>query len=172
MNTQEYSELLETLEPYAQKRLRVKHSLSPSDRDDVLQLAMIDLVRAMEKTPTEAPAALLNTILDRRAIDRVRYNQRRSQRESVLPNPTNPDDALSRMGAIIALPALDNDAQLFVTAFNEAVRNLRPELAAPFILMELRGLTAAEAALELGLPRSTVIFRADAARKQLRKEVS
>lgn len=172
LTTQDYSELLERLEPDALKRLRMRHALNRDDREDVLQNSLIDLVKAMQRGNITEPAALLNTILDRRAIDRVRANERRNLRETPVGDTASDDDRLLNMGAIIALPALGSDDHLFTVAFDQAVRNLPETLRDVFILTDLRGLTAQEASIELGLPRSTVIFRADSARKTIRKELN
>lgn len=166
MQTLEYDRMLRELQPAAEKRLRRKHSgLRKEDRDEVIQDAMIHLVRLIEAgcPPHETQGALF-TILDRRAADKARRNKTRAAVET--PTGTATDLAVLSDGRGMSIE--DN---LFASDFNDALRKLPYATATAFILMHVRGLTRYEAAQVMQTSPSTAANLAEQGRQRLRKEL-
>jgi len=153
------TEDIDALRTLAINRIRKRHNIPADDREDIVQDALIELARV---APRE-PEALLRTIIDRRVIDYLRRQETRRAVEIPAGDTASSEYLLPDV--------LDNDDNLFVTSFDMALRALPQEQREAFILTDLRGLTAREAAAELGIPKSTVADRIAQARDTLRKEV-
>ena len=148
---------IEKLRTGGERYLRLFHrGLGAATREDVLQDALIELVRGDFKSP----AVLLRMILDRRAADAGRKQARQ-------PVPAGDINDLSVLGQGTTTI---KDA-IFAADFDRAIRTLDPELLDAFILYELRGLSQYEAAQVLGISGRAVVSRAEAARTALRKEL-
>lgn len=159
MNTQD----IQTLREAGAKWLRANHALNDADAEDVLQDSLIELVRVTERKTVTDPGGLLGTILDRRVKNKLRANKARAKVEQAGGDLVD----LS----ILADGTLTIREGMFAADFDRAFRALPREQQEAFALYELRGLTEYEAAQVLGIPASTVVSRADLARKALRKEV-
>lgn len=146
------------------KWLRAKHSLNDADNEDVLQDSLIELVKASNRMKIADYGALLTNILDKRVKDKLDSNKSRLKREIVSGDIVDLSVLSDGIG-------LTNEQAMFSTKFDAAFRDLPRELQEAFALYELRGLTEYEAGTALGIPPSTVVSRADQARKALRKEV-
>jgi RNA polymerase sigma-70 factor (ECF subfamily) len=166
MTTSEYDALLRKLTPDAEARLRSRHKLTNEDVEDVLQIGMIELVRAMERGNVLNPGGLLTTILDRRAADRVRLNKLRLSHEA--PAGLDPAEVTS----IDPVLPPDADRNIFATEHDRAIRGMATAERETYILVDLRGLTLQQAAEFLALPKSTVQSRLERARAAVRKETT
>lgn len=151
------------LSKLATNRLRKRHQIPEDDREDIVQDALIELTRTVERGGVAEPAALLRTIIDRRAIDFLRKLGNRRDVEVPVGDTTVDEWAVPS--------TITADDVLFTTSFNLALENLPLDQREAFILIDLRGMTAREAADFLSLPKSTVADRLAAARTTLRKEV-
>lgn len=141
--------------------LRRHHgSLSRDEHEDIVQDALIELVRAKPV----APKALLGTIIDRRAANLIRAKTKRRRVEIPGGDTTDLSILSDNHGFTI-------EGAIFATDFDRALRGLPEDERAAFILYELRGLTNYETALHLGVLPSTVASRVDRAKTLLRKEL-
>jgi RNA polymerase sigma factor (sigma-70 family) len=132
-------------------------TLSHDEQEDVVQDSLIRLVR---KAPDPA---LLNTIIDGVGKNLIRAKASRAVVEVAAGDST---DLSVMTGTRYTL-----DAAIFATDFNRALRGLPEDSRNAFILMELRGLTAYEAAQVLDIGVGTVYGRVEAAKAALRKEL-
>lgn len=154
---------IDPLRTLALNRLRKRHKVPADSREDIVQDALIELTRTVERGGVAEPAALLRTIIDRRAIDFLRKLGTRRDVE-VPVGDTTVDEW--------AIPAtVTAEAVLFTASFDAALRDLPNEQREAFILTDLRGMTAREAADFLSIPKSTLADRVATARATLRKEV-
>jgi RNA polymerase sigma-70 factor (ECF subfamily) len=160
MNTVELGKLRDA----GAKWLRSKHLLNATDAEDVLQDALIELVRVDDSLHLRDPGAFLGTILDRRVKDKMRANKTRTDRETPAGDATD-------LGALGGQGLSMRDG-LFAAAFDGALRSLPTEERDAFILTDLRGLTQYEAALALNVPAHTVRNRVDRAKALMRKELA
>lgn len=182
MNTPEYAELAASLERLGDRELskRHKYKLAKHDREEVIQDALIELTHSLEQGFVDVPEALFRVILDRRAIDRGRRNDRRLERET--PVGDRADLAkieLKRVAdnkpdfSLVTPPRpLTGDDQLLVTALDQTVRALPDDIRSAFILVDLRGLSTYEAAPILGLSAEGVRLRLETARGAIRSALS
>jgi len=133
-------------------------TLNEAEREDVVQDA---LIRMVDKAPDPA---LLAAVMDGLAKNLIRAKARRAKVE--LPGGDANDLSIlsDNRGRSI-------DSAIFAADFNRALRDLSEDDRAAFILYELRGLTAYEAALYLGVPPTTVNSRVESAKGLLRKEL-
>lgn len=139
--------------------LRKTHpTLTREEHEDVLQDALIELVRA---TPDD-PGALLGTIIDRRAANLIRAKRNRAKVET-------PAGSTTDLSALSDNRHMSLEGAIFAADFDRALRGLDAEARVAFILYELRGLTAYEAALHLGVLPTTVVGRVERAKAMLRK---
>lgn len=156
MDTQD----IQVLSEAGTRWLRRNHrTLTNEEQQDVLQDALIELVRAKPRDP----GALLGTIIDRRAANLIRAKRKRARVEVPGGDST---DLSALTGTRYTL-----DGAIFVTDFNKALANLSEDNRAVFILCELRGLTAYEVAHLLDVGAGTVYGRLSAAKVALRKEL-
>ena len=154
---------IDALRTLALNRLRKRHKVPADHREDIVQDALIELTRTVERGGVAEPAALLRTITDRRAIDFLRALGTRRDVETPVGDTS--------VDTLHLADAIDNDENLFTTTFDAAIRELPADQREAFILIDLRGMTAREAADFLSLPKSTVADRLAAARNALRKGV-
>jgi RNA polymerase sigma factor (sigma-70 family) len=154
---------LATLRDAGAKWLRSKHKLNADDAEDVLQDALIELVRMDEQRHLLDPGAFLGSILDLRVKDKMRANKTRTSREAPAGSPAD----LAALGG----QGMSIRDGLFAAAFDKALRTLPEDERNAFILTDLRGLTQYEASLALNVPAHTVRNRVDRAKELLRKEL-
>jgi RNA polymerase sigma-70 factor (ECF subfamily) len=151
---------IQTLRDAGVRWLRKSHrTLTREEHEDVLQDSLIELVRAAPSNP----GGLLGTIIDRRAVDLIRAKKSRAKVE--VPG----GDAIDL--SVMTGTRYTLDSAIFASDFNQALRNLSEDARIAFILCELRGLTAYEAARVLDVPVGTVYGRLSAAKAALRKEL-
>jgi DNA-directed RNA polymerase specialized sigma24 family protein len=154
---------IQELEAQGQKWLRAKHRKLPRmDRDDILQDALIVLVRKLEAGPVDNPGGLLGTIIDGRVKDYIRKNVRIRAVEQPTPD----------MSAVSPVALQTFDDLVFAVTLDQTVRTLPSELRDSFILMDLRGLTSFEASTLLDRPASTIRNHRNEARDIIRKELA
>jgi len=178
MNTTEYGELAARLESLGMKILgRAVNPLKRSDQEEVIQDSLIELTKSLEQGFVEVPEALFRVILERRAIDKARRLSARRKIEA----PVGGRDELAKIeivraeanktdfSAVTPNPPLSGDEYLWAMDFNQALRDLPNNLRTAFIMVELRGLTLAEAALKLGITHQGVDWRVNAAKAELRR---
>jgi RNA polymerase sigma factor (sigma-70 family) len=148
--------------------LRKQHpTLTKDEHEDVLQDALIELVRARESAALNHhcisnPGALLGTIIDRRAANLIRAKKRRARVEV-------PGGSATDLSVLSDNRHMSIDGAIFAADFDRALRTLPQEQRDAFILYELRGLTAYEAGLTLGVLPSTLSARVDQAKELLRE---
>lgn len=141
--------------------LRKNHAtLTIEEREDVLQDALIELVR---KTPTNA-GGLLGTIIDRRAANLIRAKKKRAKVELAAGDTGDLSVLSDNRGMTI-------DGALFAADFDRALRGLDEDERTAFILTDLRGCTPYEAGLILDVPPTTLRRRSELAKEQLRAEL-
>ncbi|MFN0090042.1 MAG: sigma-70 family RNA polymerase sigma factor [Acidimicrobiales bacterium] len=138
--------------------LRVARSLTRQDSaaEDLVQDTLLRAFRAIDSFDGRYPRAWLLTIMRNTHI-----NSHRRRRPELLYHA---DDALE----VVA----DDDAPLFDDAFDAAVQAALDQLTKPFRLVvelvDIRGLSYAEAAIELGVPIGTIMSRLHRARRRMR----
>jgi len=153
--------------------LRKNHrTLTREEHDDILQDSLIQLVKLMERRAGEArvrikhaggAGPLLGKIIDRRAANLIRAKKSRAKVE--VPGGDTTDLSVLTGGRYTL------DAAIFASDFNQALGSLSEDARNAFILCELRGLNAYEAARVLDVGVGTVYGRVDAAKAALRKEL-
>lgn len=143
--------------------LRKNHpTLTIEEREDVLQDALIELVR---KADVADHGALLGTIIDRRAANLIRAKKSRAKVELAAGDTTD----LSILSENVHMTI---DGAIFASDFDRALRGLPDDQRDAFILNELRGLTNYETAIHLGISPSTVAHRVALGKDALRKELA
>jgi DNA-directed RNA polymerase specialized sigma24 family protein len=148
---------LQTLERIGADRLRRRYrNLSRQDREEVLQDALIAIVRQGGNDP-----ALLSKIIHDKAVDRTRKLVRRAKVEQPTPD----------MSAVSPAVLQTFDDLVFTVTLDQTVRGLPQELRDSFILMDLRGLTSYEASALLDRPASTIRNHRNEARNIIREEL-
>lgn len=138
-----------------EKYLRGRFNLSRADAEECVADAATKLMSHDAPTPN-----LLAKASARRAIDLIRTRTNREELE----------DRIAPLLAGIAIPTIEG--AMFRADFDRAFRQLPKEQAEAFALIELRGLTERETAEVLGIPRTTIQRRCEAARTHLQKELS
>lgn len=139
--------------------LRVALSLTaqPADAHDLVQDTLLRAWRSFDTFDGKHPRAWLLTIL--RNADRNSVRTRR-------PDPVDP----STVPAGPAVPSAEDSAHLGM--WDEAVAAglaaLKPEVRRLVLLVDVDGLSYAEAAAALGIPEGTVMSRLHRARKKIK----
>lgn len=152
--------------PEIEVLLRVARTLvgRPADAEDLVQDTLLRAFRAIDRFDGRHPRAWLLTILRNTNI-----NRNRRRRPSLL---TDPDASAERD----ADPAAGPEEITVDTAFDSAVADALMALPAKFRrvveLIDLDGLSYAEAAEVLGVPVGTVMSRLHRARKRIRDRMA
>ena len=149
---------LQKLERAGARKLRRFRNLPRQDREEVLQDALIAVVR---QEPVENPLGLLDKIIHDKAVDRTRRRVKRADVEQPYPD----------LSAVSPSTPPTHDDLLFAVGLDQIIRVLPREERDAFILMDLRGVSAYEAARLLGSPASTIRNRRDAVRNLIQKEM-
>jgi RNA polymerase sigma factor (sigma-70 family) len=143
----------------AEHRRLVNHYAQLRPRAQAEEIADEAFARLQEKDdPDGDPAELLWGIAFNVAKEHTRVARRD---EKLRQEPCLGGHAIPSIGIAI-----------FRADFDRAMRRLPPNLRAAFALTELRGLTERETAEVLGIARSTVHVRCEAARTILKEELS
>ena len=155
--------------PEVEVMLRVARSLTRNraDAEDLVQDTLIRAFKAIDRFDGRHPRAWLLTILRNTHI-----NRNRRRRPELLRDP---DTQLDRL----AQSPVDDEASRpdrFVDRqFDAAVEEALHALTAPFSevieLVDIDGLSYAEAAEALGIPVGTVMSRLHRARKKIREQL-
>lgn len=130
-----------------------RHELLPGYSEDVVAEAFTRLIAADARGGVTEPEGLLRTIAWSLRVG----NDRQQERETPVP-----PEALTHMRA----PTIE-DVE-FQGVLNDELRTLPLGMAQAYILTELRGLTQAEAAVELQVGQPRVSRLVDAARVRLK----
>ena len=149
--------------------LRVARSLtrSTADAEDLVQDTLIRAYKAIDRFDGRYPRAWLLTILRNTHI-----NRNRRRRPELLRDPdtqmeriaqTPEDDAASRPDRFIDLE--------FDAALDDALAALSDQFAQVVELVDVDGLSYAEAAEVIGIPVGTVMSRLHRARKKIREHL-
>jgi len=146
--------------------LRVALSITrqPADAEDLVQETLLRAYRSIEGFDGAHPRAWLLTILRNAEI-----NRHRRRRPELLDDP---DRAMDRLAAM-ATDERDGPEALVVgetfdTVVDEALRALPDRYRQLVLLVDVDGLTYAEAAQALGIPVGTVMSRLHRARGRIR----
>lgn len=131
------------------------------DAEDIVHEAYLRIARAVEDGKTGEDAAnMLGTTVRNLAFNHLRDNAREEPME------------LGTITGMIDSPRpLNNERAMFVTDFNEALRELPRDQAEAFVLTEIRGLSQREAAEILETSAMTIGRRAESARRTLAREL-
>lgn len=147
--------------------LRVARTIvaRPADAEDLVQDTLVRAFRAIDRFDGRHPRAWLLTILRNAHINGVRR-----RRPELLDDP---DDAVDRLLG----DAADGPEALVVgAAFDavvaDAVAALPPRFGAVVTLVDINGLSYAEAAEALGVPIGTVMSRLHRARHRMRDRLA
>lgn len=148
--------------------LRVARTLTsqPADAEDLVQDTLLRAYRAIDRFDGKHPRAWLLTIMRRAEI-----NRHRRRRPHLLDDPDADLDRLSTTG-----PAGSPEEVVVGEAFDEVVdaslRALPDKHRQVVQLVDIDGLTYAEAAQLLEIPEGTVMSRLHRARKRIRARLA
>ncbi len=148
--------------------LRVAYSLTSqkADAEDLVQDTLVRAYRAIDRFDGEHPRAWLLTILRN-----TRSNSGRRRRPHLLREAEARLDHLEKAPAQVSTEesVLDNR---FEAALEQALDSLPEKYRAVVLLVDVDGLSYAEAAAALGVPDGTVMSRLHRARARLRKHLA
>ena len=131
----------------------------PADAEDLVQDTLVRAFRSVDTFDGAHPRAWLLTIMRN-----VNVNQHRRRRPGLL-------DA-DQMTIEVADPAADDPFDdVFDEAIETALARLGPRHRAVVDLVDIAGLSYAEAAIALGIPVGTIMSRLSRARQQIRDEL-
>lgn len=132
-----------------------------SDADDIVMEAFVRLARAVEAgaAPNDA-SNMLNATVRNLALNHIRDTGKEA-----------PMDTATITGMIDSPRPLTLERNLFVSDFNDALRDLTTDEREAFILVELRGLSLREAGEVLDCSAMTVGRRHERARANLAREL-
>jgi len=151
--------------------LRVARTLTQqsADAEDLVQDALIRAFRACDRFDGAHPRAWLLTILRNTHLNRVRV-----RRPTLLDDPaTHEEDRVSWPGS--AAPSSPEDlvlGEVFDHAVAQALQGLPEIFGAAVRLVDLDGLSYAEAAGVLGVPVGTVMSRLHRGRARIRASLA
>lgn len=147
--------------------LRVARTLAdqPADAEDLVQDALMRAYRSLDGFDGRHPRAWLLTILRNTQINRTRRRR---------PQPM--EDGQLERAADRAGPAGDPPEEVVEQGFDAAVENALAALPTGFRraveLVDVGGLTYAEAGRALGIAAGTVMSRVHRARTRMRKQLA
>lgn len=157
--------------PEVEVLLRVARTLTPQpvDAEDLVQDTLIRAFRACDRFDGAHPRAWLLTILRNTHLNRVR-----GRRPTLLDDPdTHEQDRVSWPGS--APPSSPEDlvlGEMFDHAVAQALDGLPEVFGAAVRLVDLDGLSYAEAAGVLGVPVGTVMSRLHRGRARIRASLA
>lgn len=155
--------------PEVEVMLRVARTLTPNhaDAEDLVQDTLIRAYRAIDRFDGAHPRAWLLTILRNTQINRTR-----KRRPELLDDP-------DRTMATVADTAPDNQSvealvvgATFDAVVEDAFRSLPDDFRHTVELVDINGLTYAEAAEVMGVPVGTVMSRIHRARHRMRDRLT
>jgi RNA polymerase sigma-70 factor, ECF subfamily len=137
---------------------------SETDAEDLVQDTLLRAYQGIERFDGAHPRAWLFTIMRNAQINRVRRRRPEllddsDRAESVVQtdDTTSPEDAAM--------------ARAFDEAVTDSLLRLQPRMAQVVELVDMDGLTCAEAAEALGIPVGTVMSRLHRARRKIRGQL-
>jgi RNA polymerase sigma-70 factor (ECF subfamily) len=155
--------------PEVEVMLRVARSLTRNraDAEDLVQDSLIRAYRAIDRFDGRHPRAWLLTILRNTHI-----NRNRRRRPELLRDP---DTQLERLAQSPADDEASRPDQFVDRQFGAELEVALQSLAEPFVevieLVDVEGLTYAEAAEVLGIPVGTVMSRLHRGRRKIREQL-
>lgn len=146
--------------------LRVARSITGSaiDAEDLVQDALVRAFRSIDGFDGQHPRAWLLTI-----VRNTHINRNRRQRPVLLDDP----DALETNRRDPASTSVEDDYidQTFDAVITVSLQNLSDDARQVIELVDIAGLTYAEAAGELQIPVGTVMSRLHRARRKVREDL-
>lgn len=153
--------------PEVEVLLRVARSMtgSPHDAEDLVQDTMLRAYRAIDRFDGRHPRAWLLTIMRNANVNRHRRRRPSllTEAQRSLPDPPA-DDGASAESAVVD--------RSFDAALEAAVGSLSPEFREVVELVDVGGLSYAEAARTAGIPEGTVMSRLHRARSRVRTHLN
>ncbi len=151
--------------PHVAVLYRVALSLTgqPADAEDLVQDTLIRAFRAIERFDGAYPRAWLLTILRNTHV-----NRNRRRRPVLLREGEGADTVMDRLGP--SAPASEDVviSNEFEAVVADALAALPDKYRAVIALVDIDGLSYAEAAQALGVPRGTIMSRLHRARARIR----
>ncbi|MEJ1199325.1 MULTISPECIES: RNA polymerase sigma factor [unclassified Streptomyces] len=154
--------------PEVEVLLRVAMTLTsqPADAEDLVQDTLLRAYRAVDRFDGKHPRAWLLTIMRRAEI-----NRHRRRRPHLLDDPDTDLDRLSTTGASGSAEEIVV-GEAFDEVVDEALCALPDKHRQVVQLVDIDGLTYAEAAHLLDVPEGTVMSRLHRARKRIRARLA
>jgi RNA polymerase sigma-70 factor (ECF subfamily) len=134
-----------------------------ADAEDLVQDTLVSAYRAIHRFDGSHPRAWLMTILRN-----TRANAHRRRRPELLRDPDTDLESLGETGPHDSAESLALDAA-FDEAVHRAFHTLSARQRAVVTLVDIEGLSYAQAAAQLGIPEGTVMSRLHGARTRMRK---
>ena len=155
--------------PEVEVMLRVARSLTRNhaDAEDLVQDSLIRAYRAIDRFDGRHPRAWLLTILRNTHI-----NRNRRRRPELLRDPDTQLDRLAQSPADDEASRPDRFIdRSFDAELEDALNALSPAFGEAIDLVDIQGLSYAEAAEALGVPVGTVMSRLHRGRKKIREQL-
>lgn len=138
-------------------------SAQPADAEDLVQDTLVRAYRAIDRFDGAHPRAWLMTILRNTGA-----NNHRGRRPKLLDDPGIDIDTLDQAIRYDSAESVVLDAE-FDEAVRRAFRGLTPRQRAVVTLVDVEGLSYAQAAQHLEVPEGTVMSRLHSARTRMRR---
>ncbi len=152
--------------PEVEVLLRVARSMTRNghDAEDLVQETMIRAFKAIDRFDGRYPRAWLLTIMRNAEINRTRRKRPSllTEGQQSLPDPVADEGATAESTAL---------ASTFDGAVEVALAALSPEFRQMVELVDLGGLSYAQAAEVAGVPEGTVMSRLHRARRRMREQL-
>ena len=144
-------------------RVAVKLTRDPIEAEDLVQDTLLRAYRALDRFDGRHPRAWLLTILRRAHINRVR-----KRRPVLLGDGESAQRVLEEVGP--AAPSSEEVALFdrFEPDVAQALAGLPSDFRAVIELVDIQGLSYAQAAASLGIPKGTVMSRLHRGRRRIR----
>lgn len=139
---------------------------SPSDAEDLVQETLLRAFRAIERFDGRYPKAWLLTIMRNANINRAR-----KKTPDLLDDPELTFERSTRFAETVT-PEDNVVEPIFDAAVQQAFDRLSDDFRNVVELVDLNGLSYAEAAELLGVPVGTVMSRLHRARKRIRDDIN
>jgi RNA polymerase sigma-70 factor (ECF subfamily) len=144
-------------------RVALTLTRDPADAEDLVQDTLVRAFRAVDRFDGAHPRAWLLTILRNTHLNRLRRRQ-----PALLADAESAERMLEQAGP--AAPSSEDLAlaELFEPAVAAALRELPDEFRDVIALVDLQGLSYAQAAEQLQIPKGTVMSRLHRGRARIR----
>lgn len=163
-----HSAFAEYVQPEIEVLYRVAVTLTrnPADAEDLVQDTLVRAFGAADRFDGRHPRAWLLTILRRTHLNRVR-----KKTPSLLADGGDAARTLEELGP--SLPSSEEVAlsREFEPVVAQALADLPGDFRAVVDLVDLQGLSYAQAADNLGIPKGTVMSRLHRARRRIRERL-